>query len=133
MKKKSWIAVTIGAAAGFVTGILTAPKSGKETRKDIKDAASKIATETEEKLKQLYKNYSKHAKTLEAQIKKVSGKSKKELIELQQHVVAVRKKIKDLLSDIHDGLAESDDADQAIREAEAIARKVARVGKSKAK
>lgn len=31
--------ITIAAAAGFVAGILLAPKSGKETRQDIKEKA----------------------------------------------------------------------------------------------
>ncbi len=41
MSKKFLLGATIGAIAGFVTGILTAPKSGKETRQDIKDASVK--------------------------------------------------------------------------------------------
>lgn len=39
------IGVVAGAVAGFVTGILTAPKSGKATRKDIKDTAVKTKGE----------------------------------------------------------------------------------------
>jgi gas vesicle protein len=42
------IGAIIGAAAGIVAGVLTAPKSGKETRDDIKRKASeakdKVAT-----------------------------------------------------------------------------------------
>ena len=33
---KKLLTVVGAAAAGFVAGILTAPKSGKETRKDLK-------------------------------------------------------------------------------------------------
>jgi len=36
--------VAIAAAAGFVAGILLAPKSGKETRKDLKDKAMDVKT-----------------------------------------------------------------------------------------
>ncbi len=40
MKK---VAAVIGAAvAGFAAGILTAPKSGKETRRDIKQKADEL-------------------------------------------------------------------------------------------
>ena len=35
--KKVLIGTALGLAAGYVAGILTAPKSGKETRQDIKD------------------------------------------------------------------------------------------------
>lgn len=34
------VGAIIGAATGVVAGILTAPKSGKETREDIKDKAT---------------------------------------------------------------------------------------------
>ncbi len=37
-----------GAVAGFAAGILTAPKSGKETRKDLKQAADKVKDVTSE-------------------------------------------------------------------------------------
>ena len=40
-KGKLAIGAVFGAVAGFVTGVLLAPKSGKETRKDIKGAALK--------------------------------------------------------------------------------------------
>ena len=47
--------IAVGAAVagvfGYVAGILTAPKSGKETRKDIKDKASDITTALIDELK----------------------------------------------------------------------------------
>ena len=40
MKK---VLTVLGAAvAGFAAGVLTAPKSGKETRKDLKKKANKL-------------------------------------------------------------------------------------------
>ena len=47
----------IGAAAGFVLGILFAPASGKETRKKIKDQAAK----TGEMAKESYEKISREA------------------------------------------------------------------------
>lgn len=41
-KGKFALGAIIGAAAGIVAGLLTAPKSGKETRADIKDKASEL-------------------------------------------------------------------------------------------
>lgn len=41
-KGKFALGALIGAAAGLVAGILTAPKSGKETRADIKAKATEV-------------------------------------------------------------------------------------------
>ena len=50
MKK---VLTTVAAiAAGFAAGILAAPKSGKETREDIKKKAGELKTETDKKSKQ---------------------------------------------------------------------------------
>ena len=50
-KGKVALGAVFGAVAGFVTGILLAPKSGKETRQDIKNTALKtkdtVVTEAE--------------------------------------------------------------------------------------
>ncbi len=40
-KSKIALGAVVGAVAGFVTGILVAPKSGKETREEIKNGALK--------------------------------------------------------------------------------------------
>ncbi len=45
--KKQKIGIIGAVAAGFTAGILTAPKSGKETRKDLKDKAVKMKADTE--------------------------------------------------------------------------------------
>lgn len=44
-KAKFAVGALIGAAAGVVAGMLTAPKAGKETRADIKEKASELKTE----------------------------------------------------------------------------------------
>ncbi len=49
--KKLAIGTLIAGAAGFLAGILTAPKSGKETRADIKEVAVATTKEAEAKLK----------------------------------------------------------------------------------
>lgn len=49
--RKLAIGALIAGAAGYVTGILTAPKSGKETREDIKEKAGEIKDQAVEELK----------------------------------------------------------------------------------
>lgn len=49
-KGKFALGALFGAAAGLVTGILTAPKSGKETRSDLKKKAKEIKEDASDKL-----------------------------------------------------------------------------------
>lgn len=48
-KGKFALGAIFGAAIGAVAGILTAPKSGKETRAEIKSKAEKMKTEAMKK------------------------------------------------------------------------------------
>lgn len=40
-KAKVFLGTVIGAVAGFAAGVLSAPKSGKQTRQEIKNATTK--------------------------------------------------------------------------------------------
>ncbi len=48
-KSKFALGALIGAAAGVVAGVLTAPKSGKETRADLKAKAEKAKVDASKK------------------------------------------------------------------------------------
>lgn len=48
-KGKVFLGTVFGALTGFVAGVLTAPKSGKETREDLKEVAQKTRATAEEK------------------------------------------------------------------------------------
>src|SRR3954468_7201021 len=52
--KKFALGAIIAAAAGYLAGILTAPKSGKETREDIKTTAKATYAAAERQLKALH-------------------------------------------------------------------------------
>lgn len=49
--RKIAVGAAIAGVAGYITGILTAPKSGKETRKDIKDKAGEVMAKLIEEVK----------------------------------------------------------------------------------
>jgi len=59
------------AAAGFAAGILTAPKSGKETRADLKKKAEEAKKTAEQKAKQAKAAAKESAKTVKAGAQKV--------------------------------------------------------------
>lgn len=69
MKK---VMTVLGAAvAGFAAGILTAPKSGKETREDLKKKAKEAQKVAEKKAKEAQKVAEDGVKTVKSVAKKV--------------------------------------------------------------
>jgi gas vesicle protein len=65
----SLLTFVVGAATGFIVGILVAPASGKETRKKIKDQAVK----TSEAAKDGYGKLSKEAEKSLRMVKEKTG------------------------------------------------------------
>lgn len=55
-KGKFGLGLLLGAAVGAVAGILTAPKSGKETREDLKQKGKEIADAAKTKGEKVAKN-----------------------------------------------------------------------------
>ena len=54
-KGKVVLGTVVAAVGGFITGVLLAPKSGKETRKDIKDTALKTKDTAVKEVKKVEK------------------------------------------------------------------------------
>lgn len=115
--KKVAIGGVIAAAAGYVAGILTAPKSGKETRADIKDAAEKTMAEAEKDLKNLHTELDKIIKEAKARHAKLTSKAQKELSQLIDKAKDTKEKAREMLSALHEGGAEDKDLAKAIKDA----------------
>jgi gas vesicle protein len=62
------LGAAFGAIAGGIAGILTAPKSGKDTRADIKREGTKVVNGAKSQVKKVVKG---------ASTKKTSGKTRK--------------------------------------------------------
>ena len=114
--KKLAIGAVIAAGAGYVAGILTAPKSGKETRKDIQTAAIKAKTEGEKQLKHLHSELSdlidsaeKHGKEL----KKSAGENYGKAVGAASEA---KNKAREVLSAVHEGDVHDKDLKSAIAE-----------------
>ncbi len=104
-KGKVALGTAIAAGAGYVAGILTAPKSGKETRKDIAKKASKAKIEGEKQLKKLHSE-------LNELLKKAGNKKDKAVDKAK----AAKDKAKLLLSALHNGDADDPNLKAVIAE-----------------
>jgi len=115
--KKFAIGTVIAAAAGYIAGILTAPKSGKETRADIKNAAEQGLAEAERQLKKLHTELNSVIAEAKAKAETVKGKAQEELNKAVATAQAVKEKARELLSAVHEGDADDKDLKKAIDEA----------------
>lgn len=114
--KKFAVGAVLAAAAGYVAGLLTAPKSGKETRQDIKDAAQKGLAEAEKQLKKVHTELSKLMNEAREKLTHLKGVAKADLEKAVASATTVKEKARELLSAAHEGTAEDKDLQKAIKE-----------------
>lgn len=116
---KKWaLGAVLAGVAGYVAGILTAPKSGKETRQDIKEAAEKGMSEAEKQLKKLHTQMSDLLGEAKTKVEGLKGTAQKELQVAMEKTTAAKEKARAMLTALHEG-GDADDKDlrQAIEEA----------------
>ncbi len=116
MSKKSKFALgtLLAAGAGYVIGLLTAPKSGRETRTDILRASRQAKVEAERKLKEAHSEFSKLIDEATVVAQNSKGKVSDEFAKARIQADQVKQKTKELLSAIHEGEAEDSDLQGAI-------------------
>jgi gas vesicle protein len=119
--KKFAVGAVVAAAAGYVAGILTAPKSGKETRQDIKDTAVRTYTAAEKELKTLHTELSKLMDEAGQKAADLKGSAQKNMDKALDGAKAAKEKARELLSAVHEGDADDKDLDRAVKEAKKAA------------
>lgn len=113
--KKVAIGAAISAAVGYVAGILTAPKSGKETRADIKNKAVETYAAAEKELKKLHTELTDVIDEVSDRIN--SFRNGKEVSGALDKGRDAKQKAREVLSALHDGEAEDKDLKVAIADA----------------
>lgn len=115
--KKIAIGGVVVATIGYIAGILTAPKSGKETREDIKKATDKSIAQVEKELKKLHTDLDKILSQVKDSGDKMGDVAKRELEALLKKAKEAKQKLREVISAIHDGGADDKELDKAIKEA----------------
>lgn len=115
--KRFAIGAVVAAAAGYVAGILTAPKSGKETREDIKQTAVKTYKAAEKELKELHTELNKLLGEASKKAGELKGAAQKNLDKATAGAKVAKEKARVILSAIHEGDADDKDLDSAVKEA----------------
>ena len=115
--RKLALGTIIAGAVGYIAGILTAPKSGKETRKVIKTTVDAGWSEAEKELKKLHTELAAKLEEAKAISLKVTGKAKEEVDSSLNMARDAKEKVREMLSAIHEGDAEDADLQHAIKQA----------------
>lgn len=115
--KKIAIGSGIAAVAGFIAGVLSAPKSGKETRKDLKTMADKSISEAEKDLKTAHTELTKIINDTKKRGGKTTKKAEKELGAIVDKAKVTKEKAREVLSAVHEGDATNKDLKKAIQDA----------------
>ncbi len=115
--KRLAIGGAVAAVAGYLAGLLTAPKSGRETREDIKKTTNASMAQAEKELKKLNTDLGKAID--EARIKgdKLGAKARNDMSEAVDKAKDTKEKVREVISAIHEGDAEDVDLKKAVKEA----------------
>ena len=117
MVKRFAIGTVLAAAAGYVAGILTAPKSGKETRQDIKETVERTYSAAEKELKALHTELSKLLAQAKTKVAELKGSAQANLQKAMEMAMMAKEKSRELLSAVHEGDADDKDLKKAVDEA----------------
>jgi gas vesicle protein len=113
--KKIAIGAAITATLGYVAGILTAPKSGKETRAAIKNKTEDTYGAAEKELKKIHTELTDVIDEVSDRI--TSFKNNKEVSGALDKGRDAKQKAREVLSTLHDGEANDKDLKKAVADA----------------
>jgi len=117
LAQKFAIVAALSAAVGYLAGLLTAPKSGKDTRQALKDKATETYNAAEKELKKLHTELTDVIGEVSDRIS--SFRNSKEVSEALDKGRDAKQKAREVLSAMHDGEAEDKDLQKAIKDATA--------------
>ncbi len=115
--RKLAIGALIAGAAGYVTGLLTAPKSGKETRADIADKAGELREDAEAKLQVAHDELGDVLKKTKTKAGELSAKAKAEFNEAVWRAKDAQGKTAKVIQAIRAGHADDRHLDRALKQA----------------
>lgn len=134
MKKSSAALVAlIAAGAGYIGGLLSAPRSGKQTRDKLAKSASKAKTDSEKQLKKLYGELTDSISDVEKQVTKARSKANNERKEAVKTAREARDKAKLLLTAIRHGEADDPNLKAVVNEVKSAKSHLGKFVKSKPK
>lgn len=128
--QKLAVGALIAGAAGYLAGILTAPKSGKQTRGDIADKASDVKRSAETELVSLQVGLKDLIKKAKTETIALSGKAKEEFNEAVIRAKDAQDKAGTVLKAVKAGEAADPELNKAVKQAKLAGKNLGRYLKS---
>lgn len=116
--KKIATGAILAGVAGYVAGLLSAPKSGRQLRTDLKDKAPEGAHDAVERLKFLADELNELLVSAKEESKGLGGKHKEKFEFAQSKAVEAKDKLETLLEAIKSGNTADKELNRAMKEAE---------------
>lgn len=114
--KKIAVGAVLAGIAGYVTGILTAPKSGKQTRTDIKNKAGEIKKTAQEELKQAHDDLTKIINSARSKSINLGASARIEFNEAVIRAKDARNKGAHIIKAVKSGSADDPQLNQAVKQ-----------------
>lgn len=115
--RKLAISSVFAGAVGYVTGILTAPKSGRQTREDIADKAEDIKEGAEDQLQNLHEDLNDLLKTAKNKSIALGSKAREDFNEAVVRAKDAQNKAGHVLKAFKAGEADDPALNKAIKQA----------------
>lgn len=115
--KRFALGTLLAAVGGYLAGLLTAPKSGKDIRKNIKDSAVKSVNESEKQLKKAHTELNDLLGDAKDKGDKLSGKAREDYDIAVNSANIAKQKAREILSAVHEGEAGDSDLQKALKDA----------------
>lgn len=128
--RKLAIGALIAGVGGYLAGILTAPKSGKETREDIADKADEIKDDAHEQLQKASDELSDLISSTKSKSLELGSKARSEYNEAVVRAKDAQNKAMHVLKAVKAGEADDPQLNKAIKQAKLAAKNLSRYFKS---
>jgi gas vesicle protein len=128
--KKMALSALIAGAAGYVGGILTAPKSGRETRKQLANDAEGLKENTEVQLQKVNDDLKELLKEAKTKTLALSSQAKEEFNEALLRAKDAQNKTSSTLKALKAGQADDPELNRAVKQARQAAKNLGKFFKS---
>lgn len=115
--RKIAIGSAIAGAVGYLAGVLTAPKAGKQTRKDIASKAGEVVNDAEDQLQDLNDELKDMIKNTKSKTVALSSSARAEFNEAVVKAKDAQNKSTQILKAAKSGEAADPDLNRAVKQA----------------